>query len=81
MKSKLLVLTYCPYYDEVAKLALEDDDELCEKKKRQIKRNDDDSDDDDDSSSDSDEKKKRRGLGRRQLKKRLALRFLHKRLA
>ena len=81
-----IILTYCPYYFESLALAQENNDTLCESKKQELmakreqwemakkKRRD-----ESDSSDDSDEKKKRRALRRRELKKRLALRFIHKR--
>jgi hypothetical protein len=81
-----ILLNYCPHYDERLALAKENNNTLCENKKQELnmirkrqqskrKRNDNfsESDDDDDD--------KRRALHRRELKKRVALRFIRKRMS
>jgi len=86
IKNQSILRTYCAHYDESLELARENDDTKCENKKREIdikrkrqeskkKRYDDlsDSNDDDDD--------KRRALHKRELMKRVALRFIHKRLS
>jgi len=83
-KNRLILRTYCAHYDEALELGRENNDAACENKKRAIaikrkrqqlkkKRDDDDSSDDDDD--------KRRALRRRELNKRIALRFIHKRMS
>lgn len=86
IKNRAILRSYCAHYDEALELAREHNDELCEKKKREIdvkrkrqeskKKRDDDSND-----SDDDDDDKRRALRRRELNKRVALRFIHKRLS
>ena len=81
MSNRWMVKTFCPYYDEASELARENNDTLCQEKKRAIdikrkrhdlkKKRDDDDDDQD----------KRQVLRKRELSKRLALRFLRKRLS
>lgn len=79
-KNRPILRAYCAHYDEALELARENNDTLCENKKREIdfkrkrqqsKKKRDDSEDDDD---------KRRALRRRELNKRFALRFMHKRI-
>jgi hypothetical protein len=73
----------------VLDLAREKNDTLCEKKKRELKKkkkkrdtDSDESNSDDDNDNDDDyDDDKRRGLHKRQLKKRVALRFIRKRLS
>ena len=80
---------YCAHYDEALELTRENNDTLCEDKKRAIdmrrkrqqtkkKREDDSMDSDDDDDDDDD---KRRALRKRELKKRVALRFIRKRMS
>ncbi|CAF1100204.1 unnamed protein product [Adineta steineri] len=80
-----ILLNYCPHYNERLALAKENNDTLCENKKQQLnmkrkrqqlKKKRDDSNDFDD---DDDDDYKRRALLRRELKKRVALRFIRKR--
>jgi len=80
-----ILLNYCPHYDERLALARENNNTLCENKKQELnmkrerkqlqrKQDDDYSDNDDDDN-------KRRALRRRELKKRVALRFIRKRMS
>ena len=62
--------TFCAHYEEASELTRENNDILCQEKKR--KRED---------SSDSDDQDKRQALRKRELSKRWALRFIHKRLS
>lgn len=82
MPNRWMLKTFCPYSDEALQLAREKNDTLCQEKKRAIdikrKRK---ADDDDDSSDSDDDQDKRQVLRKRELNKRLALRFLRKRLS
>lgn len=76
--------TYCAHYDEATELTRENNDTSCQEKKRAIemkrkqnKKRDDSSDSDDD----DDDQDKRQALKKRELSKRWALRFIHKRLS
>lgn len=95
IKSRMLLRAYCAYYDEAAALERENNDDLCEEKKRALKKrkrqaskkkrdddssDDSDDDDDDDDDDDSDEEK-RRALRKREFSKRVALRFIRKRMS
>lgn len=92
LKTQAILRNYCAYYDEALKLAQENNNTLCEDKKRELymkrkrqdskkKRYDDDDDSSDDSYAADDDDDKRRALRRRELKKRLALRFIRKRMS
>lgn len=86
-KNRLILRTYCAHYDEASELARENNDTLCENKKRDInikrkrqqskKKRDEDSIDNDDDDDDD----KRRALRKRKLDKRIALRFIRKRMS
>ena len=83
--NRAVLRRYCADYDQVLDLAREKNDTLCENKKRELKKkkkrdtDSDESDSDDDDNDNDDDK--RRGLHKRQLKKRVALRFIRKRLS
>jgi hypothetical protein len=87
IKNPSILRTYCAHYDEAAELTRENNDTSCENKKREIdskrkrqqskKKRDSDDDDDD---ADDDDEDKRRALRKKELNKRLALRFIRKRL-
>jgi len=82
-----VLLSYCPHYDERLALARENNNTLCETKKHELnikhkgqqlkgERYDDPYNSDDNNDDDDDDK--RRALRRRELKKRVALRFIRK---
>ena len=83
IKYPSILRTYCAHYDEATELTRENNDTSCEnkkqeinsKRKRQQSKKKRDSDDDDD-----DDEDKRRALRKKELNKRLALRFIRKRL-
>jgi hypothetical protein len=87
IKNRFNLRTYCAHYDEASELARENNDTLCENKKRDInikrkrqqskKKRDEDSIDNDDDDDDD----KRRALRKRKLDKRIALRFIRKRMS
>ena len=82
--NRAVLRRYCADYDQVLDLAREKNDTLCENKKRELKKKrdtDSDESDSDDNDHDDDDDDKRRGLHKRQLKKRVALRFIRKRLS
>jgi hypothetical protein len=90
VKTQSILRNYCAYYDETLQLAGENNDTLCENKKREIdmkrkrqesKKKRDDDDDDSSDSDDDDDDNKRQALRKRELNKRLALRFIRKRMS
>ncbi|CAF1189752.1 unnamed protein product [Rotaria sordida] len=92
IKNRSILRTYCAHYDEALALERENNDTLCQDKKRQInikrkrqqskkKRDYDDSDDSDDDDNDDGDDDKRRALLKREFSKRLALRFIRKRMS
>ncbi|CAF3985998.1 unnamed protein product [Rotaria magnacalcarata] len=91
VKNRAILRSYCAHYDESSALERENNDSVCEDKKREInikrkrqvskkKRNGSDSDDSDDDDDDDDDDDKRRALRKREFTKRLALRFIRKRM-
>ena len=80
IKNRFNLRTYCAHYDEASKLARENNDTICEDKKRGInmKRK---RDEDSNNSDDDDDDDKRRALQKRKLDKRIALRFIRKRMS
>jgi hypothetical protein len=89
IKNRFNLRTYCAHYDEASELERENNDTLCENKKRDInmkrkrqqskKKRDEDSTGNDDDDNDDDDK--RRALRKRKLDKRIALRFIRKRMS